>query len=62
MRSTDELEVEELLLYHQLSRHSKAASLDYSRTISTVSSKVMSIVVDLSKDDTSTAGGLKKLN
>ena len=52
VRSKDELEVEELLL-SQLSRHFKAASLDSSRTISTVSSKVISIVVDLSKDDSS---------
>ena len=47
VRSKDELEVEELLL-SQVSRQSRRASssLEHALTISTVSSKVMSIVVD----------------
>ena len=53
VKSKDELEVEELLLT-QVSRHSKASALETARTIiSTVSSKVMNIVVDLSNDDSS---------
>ena len=46
VRSKDELEVEELLL-SQVSRQSRASSsLEHALTISTVSSKVMNIVVD----------------
>ena len=56
VRSKDELEVEELLL-SQVSRHS---SLEHALTISTVSSAVMSIVVDLSNDDSVSAGGYLK--
>ena len=55
----DELEVEELL-HTQLSRHSKASSLESSRTISTVSAEVMSIItlVDLTtKNNSYSAGG-----
>ena len=59
VKSKDELEVEELLLT-QVSRHSKASALETARTISTVSSKVMNIVVDLSNDDSS-SGVLKSL-
>ena len=60
--SKDELEVEELLLT-QLSRHSKASSLETARTINSVSSEVMSIIVDLTNNDSassssSSAGGL----
>ena len=44
VRSKDELEVDELLL-SQVARHSRAASLEHALTISTVSSKVMSIGV-----------------
>ena len=54
-----ELEVEELL-HTQLSRHSKASSLESSRTISTVSAEVMSIItlVDLTtNNDSYSAGG-----
>ena len=43
VKSKDVLEVEELLLT-QLSRHSKASSLESSRTISTVSAEVMTLV------------------
>ena len=43
----DELEVEELL-HTQLSRHSKASSLESSRTIiTTVSAEVMSIITSV---------------
>ena len=55
-----ELEVEELLST-QLSRHSKALSLESSGTISTVSAEVMSIItlVDLTtNNDSYSAGGL----
>ena len=57
--SKDELEVDELIL-SQLSRQSRASSLATARSISTVSSKVMSIIVDLTNNDTasSSAGGL----
>ena len=55
----DELEVEELLL-SQVSRQFRASSLEHALTISTVSSKVMSIVVDLSNDDSVSAGGFLK--
>ena len=65
VKSKDELEVEELL-HTQLSRHSnnKASSLvvESSRTISTVSAVVMSIItlVDLTtNNDSYSAGGLK---
>ena len=64
VKSKDELEVEELL-HTQLSRHSKASSLESSRTISTVSAEVMSIItlVDLTtnNDSYSAAGGLTTL-
>ena len=62
VKSKDELEVEELL-HTQLSRHSnnKASSLvESSRTISTVSAVVMSIItlVDLTtKNNSYSAGG-----
>ena len=59
VRSKDELEVEELLL-SQVSRHSRASSLQRALTISTVSSQVMSMVVDLSKDDSVSAGDFLK--
>ena len=59
VRSKDELEVEELLL-SQVSRHSRASSLQRALTISTVSSQVMSIVVDLSNDDSVSAGDFLK--
>ena len=60
VRSKYELEVEELLL-SQVSRHSKkASSLEHARTVSTVSSEVMSIVVDLTNDDLVSAGGFLK--
>ena len=66
VKSKDELEVEELL-HTQLSRHSnnKASSLESSRTISTVSAEIMSIItlVDLTtnNDDSYSAGGLTTL-
>jgi hypothetical protein len=41
-------------------RHSRASSLEHALTISTVSSKVMSIVVDLTNDDLVSAGGFLK--
>ena len=59
VKSKDELEVEELL-HTQLSRHSKASSLESSRTISAVSAEVMSIItlVDLTtKNNSYSAGG-----
>ena len=59
VRYKDELEIEELLL-SQVSRHSRASSLEHALTISTVSSKVMSIVVNLSNDDSVSAGGFLK--
>ena len=59
VRSKDELEIKELLL-SQVSRHSRASSLEHARTISTVSSEVMSIVVDLTNDDLVSAGGFLK--
>ena len=56
VKSKDELEVEELLLT-QVSWHSKASALETAaRTISKISSEVMNIVVDLSNDDSSSAG------
>jgi len=64
VKSKDELEVEELL-HTQLSRHSKASLLESSRTISTVSAEVMSIItlIDLTtnNDDSYSAGGLTTL-
>jgi len=64
VKSKDELEVEELL-HTQLSRHCKASSLESSRTISTVSAEIMSIItlVDLTtnNDDSYSAGGLTTL-
>ena len=63
VKSKDELEVEELL-HTQLSRHSKASSLEFSRTISIVSAEVMSIttLVDLTtNNDSYSAGALTTL-
>ena len=63
VKSKDELEVEELL-HTQSSRHSKTSSLEFSRTISTVSAEVMSIItlVDLTtNNDSNSAGGLTTL-
>jgi hypothetical protein len=59
VKSKDELEVEELL-HTQSSRHSKTSSLEFSRTISTVSAELMSIItlVDLTtNNDSNSAGG-----
>ena len=61
VKSKDVLEVEELLLT-QLSRHSRASSLESSRTISTVSAEVMTLVdLTTNNDSYSIGGGLKTL-
>ena len=59
VKSKDELEVEELLHTQLLSRHSKASSLESSRTISAVSAEVMSSItlVDLTTNNDSYSAG-----
>ena len=54
------MEVEELLLT-KLFRHSKASSLESSRTISTVSAEVMTLVDLTTNNDSYSVGGLKTL-